>query len=147
MSIHSGFICFLLDILLTDPISAVKIQNNVNWLQSKNMCTFHLHCVTFGPVNASFNWSGYQVGNGPHLSFNLTAEARATLNCTASNPISVKYTTTTVMCKKENGSNVTSGGFAAQGPDSQNIFRKTFFSIFGKNKEVSKFSNQKLLLI
>ncbi|XP_056588482.1 uncharacterized protein si:cabz01074944.1 isoform X2 [Triplophysa dalaica] len=92
-----------------DPISAVKIQNNVNWLQSKNMCTFHLHCVTFGHVNASFNWSGYQVGNGPHLSFNLTAEARATLNCTASNRISVKYTTTTVMCKKENGSNVTSG--------------------------------------
>ncbi|KAI7814167.1 putative T-lymphocyte surface antigen Ly-9-like [Triplophysa rosa] len=92
-----------------DPIGDVNIQNNVSWLQSKNICTFHLHCLVLGSVNASFNWSGYQVGNGPHLSFNLTAEARATLNCTANNSVSVKYMTQTVMCKKENGSNVTSG--------------------------------------
>ncbi|KAA0722955.1 hypothetical protein E1301_Tti015627 [Triplophysa tibetana] len=92
-----------------DPITDVKIHSNVNWLQSKNMCTFHLHCVVSAPVNAAFNWNGYQVGNGSHLSFNLTAEARATLNCTASNSISVKYTTTTVMCKKETGFNVKSG--------------------------------------
>ncbi|XP_057199472.1 uncharacterized protein si:cabz01074944.1 isoform X2 [Triplophysa rosa] len=63
----------------------------------------HVH-DPIGDVNIQNN-----VGNGPHLSFNLTAEARATLNCTANNSVSVKYMTQTVMCKKENGSNVTSG--------------------------------------
>lgn len=84
-----------------DPIRDGNIQHNVTWLQSKNMCTFHIHCLVFGHVNASFNWSGGKVGNGAYLTFNLTPEARATLNCTASNPVSVKHFTETVVCKKE----------------------------------------------
>ncbi|XP_065150468.1 uncharacterized protein [Paramisgurnus dabryanus] len=94
-----------------DIIKSVTIQHNETWLQSKNICTFHLQCLVFDNVNTFYHWSGYLNSYGSHLNISLTPEVSATLNCTASNIVSVNYTTKTVKCSETLGPGMSFGFF------------------------------------
>ncbi|KAL1272008.1 hypothetical protein QQF64_031024 [Cirrhinus molitorella] len=82
-----------------DRITGVQIEYNDSWSQLNNICTFHFRCLASGDPNPSYSWTGHQVKTqGSHLNISLRPAESATLNCTANNTISVKYTTKTVMC-------------------------------------------------
>lgn len=81
----------------------LRIEHNETWLQLKNKCEFNLRCLVSDIVNTSYHWSGYLNSSGSHLNFSLTPEVNATLNCTASNNVSVNYATKTVKCSKTLG--------------------------------------------
>ncbi|KTG05307.1 hypothetical protein cypCar_00037752 [Cyprinus carpio] len=80
-----------------DLIREVKIEDSYVWLQSENICMFHLRCVASGDQNLSYSWISPQT-QGPQLNINLSLTESATLSCTANNTVSVKYTTKTVVC-------------------------------------------------
>uniref|UniRef100_A0A672N371 Ig-like domain-containing protein n=1 Tax=Sinocyclocheilus grahami TaxID=75366 RepID=A0A672N371_SINGR len=90
-------------------IREVKIEYNYFWLQSKNICRFHLRCLASGDPNPSYSWIRHQT-QGSHLNISLRLAEKATLNCTASNTVSVKYATETVVCtEKSDNSTMASG--------------------------------------
>ncbi|KAK2913291.1 hypothetical protein Q8A67_001690 [Cirrhinus molitorella] len=94
-----------------DRITGVQIEYSDSWSQSQNSCTFHLRCLASGDPNPSYSWTGHQdKTEGQHLNINLHPAESATLNCTANNTISVKYTTETVMCIKKSNDSSTSPG-------------------------------------
>ncbi|XP_042615240.1 SLAM family member 5-like [Cyprinus carpio] len=78
-------------------IREVKIEDNYVWLQSENICMFHLRCVASGDPSPSYSWISPQT-QGSQLNINLSLAESATLNCTGNNTVSVKYTTKTVVC-------------------------------------------------
>uniref|UniRef100_A0A9J7WVJ5 Ig-like domain-containing protein n=1 Tax=Cyprinus carpio carpio TaxID=630221 RepID=A0A9J7WVJ5_CYPCA len=84
-----------------DLIREVQIEDSYVWLQSKNLCMFHLRCVASGDPSPSYSWISPQT-QGPQLNINLSLTESATLNCTANNTVSIKYTTKTVVCKSDN---------------------------------------------
>ncbi|XP_016104673.1 uncharacterized protein [Sinocyclocheilus grahami] len=91
-------------------IREVKIEYNYFWLQSKNICRFHLRCLASGDPNPSYSWIRHQT-QGSHLNISLRLAEKATLNCTASNTVSVKYATETVVCtEKSDNSTMASVG-------------------------------------
>ncbi|XP_051993027.1 T-cell surface antigen CD2-like isoform X2 [Xyrauchen texanus] len=90
-----------IELHVQDPIRDVQIKSNFTWQESKNTCTFHLHCLVSGDLKPSYNWSGYEVGSEQHLHFNLHPSMSVTLNCTASNRVSIKSSTLTVKCSEE----------------------------------------------
>lgn len=95
-----------------DLIREVKIEYNSFWLQSKNICTFHLRCQASGDQNPSYSWTGHQIQTqGSHLNINLSLAEITTLNCTANNTVSIKYTTKTVECTRETNTSSMSSGF------------------------------------
>ncbi|XP_042615253.1 uncharacterized protein LOC122145538 isoform X2 [Cyprinus carpio] len=83
-----------------DLIREVKIEYNYVWLQSENICMFHLRCVASGDQNLSYSWISPQT-QGSQLNISLSLAESATLNCTANNTVSVKYTTKTVVCTEK----------------------------------------------
>ncbi|XP_065150464.1 uncharacterized protein [Paramisgurnus dabryanus] len=99
----------LIQLHVHDLIRSVTIEHNEIWLQSKNICTFHLQCLVSANLHASYYWSGYMNSNGSHLNFSLTPEGSATLNCTARNKVSVNYTTKTVKCSETLGQGMSFG--------------------------------------
>ncbi|KTF78607.1 hypothetical protein cypCar_00049414 [Cyprinus carpio] len=101
MNIFQESRCSILGVLLVfflqDLIREVKIEDSYVWLQSENICMFHLQCVASGDPSPSYSWISPQT-QGPQLNINLSLAESATLNCTANNTVSVKYTTKTVVC-------------------------------------------------
>uniref|UniRef100_A0A673H681 Ig-like domain-containing protein n=1 Tax=Sinocyclocheilus rhinocerous TaxID=307959 RepID=A0A673H681_9TELE len=89
-------------------IREVKIEYNYFWLQSKNICMFHLRCLASGDPNPSYSWISHQT-QGSQLNISLGLAENAILNCTASNTVSVKYTTETVVCTEKSDNSTTSG--------------------------------------
>ncbi|KTF77202.1 hypothetical protein cypCar_00046366 [Cyprinus carpio] len=101
MNIFQESCCSILGVLLVfllqGLIREVKIEDNYVWLQSENICMFHLRCVASGDPSPSYSWISPQT-QGPQLNINLSLAESATLNCTGNNTVSVKYTTKTVVC-------------------------------------------------
>lgn len=88
-----------------DLIRDVQIKLNHSWIESKNICRFHLLCQASGDPNPSYSWSGDPVTTGPNLSINLHLAESATVNCTANNTVSAEHTIKTVECRgKSEGS-------------------------------------------
>ncbi|XP_059357575.1 uncharacterized protein LOC132096308 [Carassius carassius] len=79
-------------------IRDVQIVYNYVWLQSENICMFHLWCVASGDPNPSYSWISPQTTQGSQLNISLRLGEKSTLNCSAKNTISIKYTTETVVC-------------------------------------------------
>ncbi|XP_050971527.1 uncharacterized protein LOC127168579 [Labeo rohita] len=93
-----------------DLITDVQIEYNDSWSQLNNICTFHLWCLASGDPNPSYSWTHHQVKTqGSHLKISLRLAENSTLTCTVNNTISVKNTTKTVVCKKSDDSNMSSG--------------------------------------
>ncbi|XP_016338434.1 SLAM family member 5-like [Sinocyclocheilus anshuiensis] len=88
-------------------IREVKIEYSHFWLQSKNICMFHLRCLASGDPNPSYSWISHQT-RGSHLNISLGLAENAILNCTANNTVSIKYTTETVVCTEKSDSSTTS---------------------------------------
>uniref|UniRef100_A0A671L694 Ig-like domain-containing protein n=1 Tax=Sinocyclocheilus anshuiensis TaxID=1608454 RepID=A0A671L694_9TELE len=89
-------------------VHEVKIEYSHFWLQSKNICMFHLRCLASGDPNPSYSWISHQT-RGSHLNISLGLAENAILNCTANNTVSIKYTTETVVCTEKSDSSTTSG--------------------------------------
>ncbi|XDV19247.1 hypothetical protein PO909_024753, partial [Leuciscus waleckii] len=81
-----------------DLIRDVQIELSDSWLESKNMCVFHLRCLASGDPNPSYSWSGDLVETGQNLNISLHPAESATLTCTANNTVSIKHTIQTVVC-------------------------------------------------
>ncbi|XP_050971528.1 T-lymphocyte surface antigen Ly-9-like isoform X1 [Labeo rohita] len=80
-------------------ITDVQIVYSDSWLQLKNICMFHLLCLASGDPNPSYSWTRHQVkAQSQHLKISLRPAESTTLTCTASNSISFKYITKTVVC-------------------------------------------------
>ncbi|XP_051567983.1 uncharacterized protein LOC127448990 [Myxocyprinus asiaticus] len=91
----------VIELHVQDLIRNVQIKSNFTWQESKNMCTFHLHCLVSGNLKPSYSWSGFEVGSEQHLHFSLHPAMSVTLNCTANNSVSIKSATLTVKCSEE----------------------------------------------
>ncbi|XP_058638902.1 SLAM family member 8-like isoform X1 [Onychostoma macrolepis] len=101
-----------IELRVHDLIREVKIEYNVSWLQSQNICTFHLWCLESGDQNPSYSWTGHQIQTqGSHLNISLRPAENTTLNCTADNTVSIKYTTETVVCTETSKTPSMSSGF------------------------------------
>ncbi|XDV19234.1 hypothetical protein PO909_024745, partial [Leuciscus waleckii] len=81
-----------------DLIRDVQIELSDSWLESKNMCVFHLRCLASGDPNPSYSWSGDLVETGQYQNISLRPAESATLTCTANNTVSIKHTHKTVVC-------------------------------------------------
>ncbi|XDV19249.1 hypothetical protein PO909_024754, partial [Leuciscus waleckii] len=81
-----------------DLIRDVQIEFSDSWLESKNMCVFHLWCLASGDPNPSYSWSGDLVETGQNLNISRRPAESATLTCTANNTVSIKNTHKTVVC-------------------------------------------------
>ncbi|XDV19231.1 hypothetical protein PO909_024743, partial [Leuciscus waleckii] len=81
-----------------DLIRDVQIELSDSWLESRNMCVFHLRCLASGDPNPSYSWSGDLVETGQYQNISLRPAESATLTCTANNTVSIKHTIQTVEC-------------------------------------------------
>ncbi|XP_039505294.1 SLAM family member 5 isoform X2 [Pimephales promelas] len=91
-----------------DLIRDVQIEVSNSWRESKNMCVFHLRCVSSGDLNPSYSWSGDLVRSGQNQNISLHPAESATVSCTANNTVSIKSTNQTVVCTGK-GTSVPSG--------------------------------------
>ncbi|XP_056104348.1 natural killer cell receptor 2B4-like isoform X2 [Rhinichthys klamathensis goyatoka] len=91
-----------------DLIRDVQIEVNDSWLESKNICVFHLRCLASGDLSPSYSWSGDPVQTGQNRSISIRPAESATLSCTANNTVSIKRTNRTVVCT-EKGPSASSG--------------------------------------
>ncbi|XP_043100875.1 SLAM family member 6 isoform X2 [Puntigrus tetrazona] len=89
-----------------DLIREVNIQYDYSWLQSQNICLFHLRCAASDDPGTFYSWSGHQIGTqGSDLNITLGPEEKNTVTCTARNNVSIKSTTEDVVCtRKSDGS-------------------------------------------
>ncbi|XP_056104346.1 uncharacterized protein LOC130083360 [Rhinichthys klamathensis goyatoka] len=81
-----------------DLIRDVQIEVDDSWLESKNICVFHLRCLASGDLSPSYSWSGDPVQTGQNRSISLRPAESATVSCTANNTVSIKRTNRTVVC-------------------------------------------------
>ncbi|XP_067308173.1 SLAM family member 8-like [Pseudorasbora parva] len=82
-----------------DLIRDVQIEYNDSWMESNNVCMFHLRCQASGDPNRSYSWRFRDsVTTGPNLSISVNLADRATLTCTVNNTVSTKHTVKTVEC-------------------------------------------------
>ncbi|XP_062305128.1 SLAM family member 5-like [Osmerus eperlanus] len=96
-------------------ITEAKIDSNSTWQSESSSCDVLVSCSSPGHSDVSYTWwINNQTHHSPQVKFSLPA-GRATVSCTAQNPVSHKTASQTVTCIKETALDSTEGQYVIIG--------------------------------